>query len=186
MTQSHIILVRHGEPSASWSEHPDPGLSKEGLNQAEKTSKNFSVDFKSYQLFSSPKKRAVETMECIAKEINQSFKIDDRFIEIPSKGISQNIKHDWLIEIFKTPIKDLPPQISSWYNNLIEWLYNFEDQAIITTHFMVINALVSHLKNNNMIAYFNPGFASRTEIWMQNGILTKLILGKAKKTVLNF
>ena len=112
--------------------------------------------------------------------------IDDRFIEIPSKGISQNIKHDWLIEIFKTPIKDLPPQISSWYNNLIEWLYNFEDQAIITTHFMVINALVSHLKNNNMIAYFNPGFASRTEIWMQNGILTKLILGKAKKTVLNF
>ena len=91
-----------------------------------------------------------------------------------------------MIEIFKTPIKDLPPQISSWYNNLIEWLYSFEDQAIITTHFMVINALVSHLKNNNVIAYFNPGHASRTEIWMQDGILTKLILGEVKKTVLNF
>ena len=41
------------------------------MNQAEKTSKNFSFDFESYQLFSSPKKRAIQTMECIAKEINQ-------------------------------------------------------------------------------------------------------------------
>ena len=92
MTQSHIILVRHGEPSASWSEHPDPGLSKRGLNQAEKTSKNFSFDFESYQLFSSPKKRAIQTMECIAKEINQSFEIDDRFIEMINSGAIEEVR----------------------------------------------------------------------------------------------
>ena len=28
MSQSHIILVRHGEASAGWASHPDSGLSK--------------------------------------------------------------------------------------------------------------------------------------------------------------
>ena len=34
MSQSHIILVRHGEASAGWSMHPDPGLSELGSEQA--------------------------------------------------------------------------------------------------------------------------------------------------------
>ena len=36
MSEINIILVRHGEASASWSEDPDPGLSKDGINQAKK------------------------------------------------------------------------------------------------------------------------------------------------------
>ena len=34
MSQSHIILVRHGEASAGWNMHPDPGLSVQGRGQA--------------------------------------------------------------------------------------------------------------------------------------------------------
>ena len=34
MTIHILLLVRHGEASASWGEHNDPGLSKEGQNQA--------------------------------------------------------------------------------------------------------------------------------------------------------
>ena len=33
MSQSHIILVRHGEASAGWSVHPDPGLSAQGRDK---------------------------------------------------------------------------------------------------------------------------------------------------------
>ena len=36
MSEINIILVRHGEASASWSKDPDPGLSKDGINQAKK------------------------------------------------------------------------------------------------------------------------------------------------------
>ena len=39
MSQSHIILVRHGEASAGWSVHPDPGLSELGRMQAENSGK---------------------------------------------------------------------------------------------------------------------------------------------------
>ena len=34
MTIHILLLVRHGEASESWGEHNDPGLSKEGQNQA--------------------------------------------------------------------------------------------------------------------------------------------------------
>jgi len=34
MSQINIILIRHGEASASWGDDPDPGLSQLGENQA--------------------------------------------------------------------------------------------------------------------------------------------------------
>ena len=39
MSQSHIILVRHGEASAGWTSHPDPSLSNKGRLQAKNTGK---------------------------------------------------------------------------------------------------------------------------------------------------
>ena len=185
MTQSHIILVRHGEASASWSEHPDPGLSEDGKNQAQKTSKTFIPEFASFKLISSPKKRALETMEFIAKELNSSYETNGQFIEIPSDGISKDQKQRWITNILKTPIQDLPQPIADWQKNLISWLESYDGQAIIATHFMVINALVSHLMGNNVIAYFQPGYASKTEILIQNGVISKLTLGDTEKTVIN-
>ena len=60
-----------------------------------------------------------------------------------------------------------------------------EGNFIVTTHFMVINALVSYITNNDAISYFHPDYASRTEIFIKNGELTQLILGDDKKTVIN-
>jgi broad specificity phosphatase PhoE len=45
MTQTHIILVRHGEAASSWSEHPDPGLSSDGITQAKNVSEEFTENF---------------------------------------------------------------------------------------------------------------------------------------------
>ena len=74
MSQSHIILVRHGEASSGWSVHPDPGLSELGRMQAENSGKGLINQIASYQLLSSPKKRAVETMEIIHKKNKFPFK----------------------------------------------------------------------------------------------------------------
>ena len=48
MTQTHIILVRHGEAASLWSEHHDPGLSADGIAQADRVSKTFGGKFLSY------------------------------------------------------------------------------------------------------------------------------------------
>ena len=185
MSQSHIILVRHGEASAGWSMHPDPGLSTQGREQAENSGKSLINELSYYQLLSSPKKRAVETMEIMHTKNKFPFKLDSRFIEIPSDNIDANKKREWLSRIFTTPIEGLPEAVKEWRSNLINWLKDAEGNFIVTTHFMVINALVSYITSNDAISYFHPDYASRTEIFIKNGELTQLILGDDKKTVIN-
>ena len=73
MSQSHIILIRHGEASAGWSLHPDPGLSELGRVQVKKSGKSLIDQVESYQLLSSPKKRAIETK--IGSNLNSKTKI---------------------------------------------------------------------------------------------------------------
>ena len=34
MSQINLLLIRHGEASESWGDHPDPGLSENGKAQA--------------------------------------------------------------------------------------------------------------------------------------------------------
>ena len=185
MSQSHIILVRHGEASAGWSIHHDPGLSEQGRGQAENSGKSLINELSCYQLLSSPKKRAIETMEIMNKGDKNSFELDPRFIEIPSGNIDADKKKKWLISIFTTPIEKMTEEVKEWRNKLINWLKEAEGNFIVTTHFMVINALVSHITSNHAISYFHPDYASRTEIFIKNGELTQLILGDDKKTVIN-
>jgi probable phosphoglycerate mutase len=185
MSQSHIILVRHGEASAAWSVHPDPGLSELGRKQAENSGKDLINQMASYQLLSSPKKRAIETMEIMRIENKYPFKLDSRFIEIPSDNVDVNKKKEWLSRIFTAPVEELPETVREWRSKLISWLKDAEGNFIVTTHFMVINALVSYITSNNAISYFHPDYASRTEIFTKNGELTQLILGDDKKTVIN-
>ncbi len=185
MSQSHIILVRHGEASANWTSHPDAGLSKKGRQQAKNTGKVLIDRISNYQLCSSPKKRALETMEIINCKNRYPVKIDSHFIEIPSENIHKEEKNEWLINIFTCPIEELPNSVKEWRDNLIHWVQNAEGNFIITTHFMVINALVSFIINNDVISYFHPDYASRTEIFIKNGNLEQIILGDDKKTVIN-
>ena len=86
---------------------------------------------------------------------------------------------------FEAPLDELPDAVKIWRNDLINWLQNFKGNAIVTTHFMVINVLASYLTKQNTIASFHPGYTSRTEIWLENGSLVKLMLGDDKKTVIN-
>ena len=79
----------------------------------------------------------------------------------------------------------MPEPIKEWRNKLIKWFKEAEGNFIVTTHFMVINALVSHITGNEVISYFHPDYASRTEIFIKNGKLTQLILGDGKKTAIN-
>ena len=124
-------------------------------------------------------------MEIMNQGYKNSFELDPRLIEIPSDNIDDDKKKEWLVSIFTTPIKELPEVVKEWRYQLINWLKEAEGNFIVTTHFMVINALVSHITSNDAISYFHPDYASRTEIFIKNGELTQLIHGDDKKTVIN-
>ena len=131
MSQSHIILVRHGEASAEWSVHLDPGLSAKGRGQAKNSGKSLVNELSCYQLLSSPKKRAIETMEIMNKGYKNSFELDHRFIEIPSSNVDADKKKEWLVSIFTTPIEELPETVTEWRNKLIDWLRDAEGNYVI-------------------------------------------------------
>ena len=185
MAETQIILIRHGEAASSWSDHPDPGLSDEGQGQAALTGKSLSEEYANHQLLSSPKKRAMETMDYVSKGLKKDFLIDGRFIEIPAIGVPQDQKQKWLMGMMETPIADLPIEILKWRKDLIDWLDACREPVIVGTHFMVINVLVSYLLSHPRLLYFHPSYASKTEILMQDHKIKGLILGDEKKTNIN-
>ena len=75
MSQINIILIRHGEASASWGDDPDPGLSQLGENQAiELINNNELLFLENYHFISSPKSRALMTAAPLAKNIIKMLK----------------------------------------------------------------------------------------------------------------
>ena len=70
---TEIILVRHGEASASWQESTDPGLSELGKRQAEECA-NLLLNINGidkYELLSSPLKRAIEQDQNLKKNLRE-------------------------------------------------------------------------------------------------------------------
>ena len=97
-----LLIVRHGEASASWEESTDPGLSDLGIVQAEECA-NMLIKLEgieNYDLKSSPLKRAIETGTKLKEKLNKDLFIDPVFTEIPSPGIPLNKRQQWLNEIF--------------------------------------------------------------------------------------
>ena len=64
-----LLLIRHGEASASFGEHTDPGLSEKGKQQAHNLMEILSKEnFDNFKFISSPKLRAIETAQPLRLE----------------------------------------------------------------------------------------------------------------------
>ena len=115
-----LLIVRHGEASASWEESTDPGLSDLGIVQAEECA-NMLIKLEgieNYDLKSSPLKRAIETGTKLKEKLNKDLFIDPVFTEIPSPGIPLNKRQQWLKEIFNKNINELEKTQLNWHQSI--------------------------------------------------------------------
>ena len=182
-----IILIRHGEASASWERSTDPGLSDLGKNQAEECA-NILLKIKnieSFELISSPLSRAKETGEALSKKLNNKIIINPLFAEIPSPGINLQDRKTWLQDIFSKNLIDLETPQKKWYQKIISELKEIKKPSIVFSHFMVINIIVSHLTNNKEIVSFYPDNCSITKIEKENGEIKLINLGSQLQTIVN-
>ena len=102
MSRFEIIFVRHGEAESSFGTHPDPALSKNGVEQSLKLIHHDQLQsLEDFIFISSPKLRAIETAKPIASKFNKEIKIDETFIEIPTEDIEMNKKQEWLKQIIR-------------------------------------------------------------------------------------
>ena len=124
MHKKKVILIRHGEAASTWDgDDRDPGLSKKGVEQA-KTINDFtkSIFSQRYDFISSPKKRAIETLNYASEDIDVNFDINEGFVEIPAEDIDSNIRFEWLKDISTRKIETLPDDIKNWRERIIQRL----------------------------------------------------------------
>ena len=127
-----LLLIRHGEASASFGEHSDPGLSEKGKQQAHNLMETHSKEnFDNFKFISSPKLRAIETAQPLRLEYNKDLVIRNEFSEIPSNNIPDHEKQEWLRGVMSQETLTLPEAVKLWQNNIMSGLLNINSDAII-------------------------------------------------------
>ena len=155
-----IYLVRHGEAAATWQQDPDPGLSPMGIRQAESLAEHFGeVPVK--HIFSSPLARAMQTAEPLGRAKDISIQVHQHFREIPSPvNIAMSERLEWLRSCVHKPWLSAAPEIISWRSSLLDSLEKLPDDAVVFTHFMVLNAVVAHIQSEPNLVCYQPGYCS--------------------------
>ena len=182
-----IYLIRHGEAAQSWDQSADPSLSELGKEQALECFNSLSKKeaLSQFNLVSSPLKRAQETSLHFKKNLNKQLSLNEAFREIPSPGISLLERKNWLQEVFKKNINDLDKPQQNWQSNILSTLKNLSEPTIIFSHFMVINIVVSTLKDDPRVVSFYPDNCSITELESDKGKLNLLSTGNELQTHVN-
>ncbi len=186
MSEINIILIRHGEASQSWGDHPDPDLSDNGFKQAKLLEEHKDLqDLSNYDFISSPKSRAKSTALPLIKKFNKELLINNIFSEIPSGNIEASEKKQWLTSTMKEEINKLSEEVTTWRMNIIKEIFGMNKDTIIFSHFMVINALVGELAKHPNLLHFHPDYTSLTKIRLENGTPKSFSIEGSKKTTIN-
>jgi len=181
-----IWMVRHGEASASWAEHADPGLSELGWSQARATAESLRRHIpEDVQLISSPKRRARETALPLAEQMSIQISINDVFNEIAAP-VPLYERQKWLQAYMGQTWSDQSPAVLTWRQGIIGALQAIEKPAVIFSHFLVINAVVAHIRNATETLQFWPDNGSSHQFAKKsNGELTLIELGRELSTPVN-
>jgi len=139
-----------------------------------------------FKIISSPLARALETAAPLAKHLNDSPTIEARVAELPSPpNLSLKDRGPWLHATLKGAWTETSTEIQEWRETIISTLLSQRQHCAIFTHFVVINAVVSHLQNSDKVLSFLPDNASCTHLRLSQGKLSLLRLGVEDKTVIN-
>ena len=186
MASIEVIFIRHAEASSSWGDHPDPGLSDNGITQSKKLVHRHELkQLNDYSFISSPKLRAMDTARPLAKKFKKELIIENIFTEIPSSNIEPKNKQEWLKNILQMNKSELPENIAKWKDNIISKTKEFSQDSLVFTHFMVINALLSELNSETKLLYFYPDYTSIIKISIEDGKFKNFSIEKDKKTFIN-
>jgi probable phosphoglycerate mutase len=179
MSQSiDVYLVRHGEARVPWSEAQNPGLSDLGVKQAESVALEL-APLQALRLISSPLLRAQETAMPRGRRCDLSTQIDDRYCEVPLASETAKRKA-WLSDVVRTRWHEVDGAITAWRNAAWAALLALEHSSVIFTHFMLINAMVSRVTEDERLVCFEPDYTSVTRLLIDSSGDCKLVsMGKS-------
>jgi broad specificity phosphatase PhoE len=161
---ARLILIRHGRAAAGWDDDPDPGLDDLGRSQATAVAAALGPEA-ARPIVSSPLRRCRETAAPLAARWGGEPIVDAAVAEIPSpEGVPMGERVPWLQGAMGGTWTDLGPRYTSWRDNLIAGLVGIEQDTVIFSHFVAINAAIGSATGNDRLVIHHLDNCSRTVI----------------------
>lgn len=162
-----IYLIRHGEAAAGWGDHPDPGLSDLGKQQAAVAAATL-IDQSARYALTSPMQRCRETAQVFEREARLSARIEPAVSEIATPPDLED-RVSWLREVMSGTWTEAGRDIANWRRQAIKTVLAQPDHTAIFSHFIAINAVVSALEGSDDTIVFRPNHCSITRLERQDG-----------------
>jgi broad specificity phosphatase PhoE len=174
---ARLYLVRHAEPAALWGSHPDPRLSALGHDQARAAAVHLAT-LGVTNLITSPLARCRETAAPLEAVLGQVATINRAVAEIPVPA-SVSDHRPWLMAVMSGAWGDehVDPSLRDWRTAVGKALLALEQDTIVFSHFVAINAAVGLASNDDKVTVFKPEHASITVLDNHGGDLQIVALG---------
>ena len=164
---TRLYMIRHGKPSSTWGQHPDPdpGLDEAGQAQAKAAAQILIAlpePARPTRVFSSPLRRCRETAQPYADLIGVEVEVDVRFGEIPTpSALTQDERGPWLRAALQGRWPDIKGDLDYdvWRKTVGAALAERAGCAVFS-HFVAINAAISTITGEEKVLTFRPDHAS--------------------------
>nr|WP_255774784.1 histidine phosphatase family protein [Microbulbifer zhoushanensis] len=172
-------MIRHGE-AAKVAGVRDPALTELGHRQAAELAGAMDWD-PAMALVSSPKSRARQTAEPLARRLERDIVIEPAVNEIPSpRDLPLAERGPWIRSLLDAKWQQLEQHQLHWREEIISYLQGLDRDTAVFCHFMVINSVVAYTRDAPEICQFRPDYTSVTELVAANGRLELVRLGRER------
>jgi broad specificity phosphatase PhoE len=165
-----VHLVRHGRPEATFSQAPDAGLDRTGLEQAEAAADRLAA-LGPMDIVVSPLRRARETAAPLERRWMRSGRIEPALGEIPSPMSEPAERGVWLRGVVARRWRDVEAGVQAWRQAVLASLAQMPDHAVVFSHFVAINVAVGEATGDDRVTTFSPDHCSVTAIDVADGTL---------------
>jgi broad specificity phosphatase PhoE len=181
-------MIRHGRPAAVWGQaDEDPGLDEAGRTQA-LAARDWllaqPVEWRPKRVVSSPLRRCRETAEPTAQALGEALEVDPIVGEIPTPAaLSPTERSGWLRQAFQGTWGEIRGDLDydAWRREIVASLRSRGDTAVFS-HYVAINAVVSHLLGEDRVLSFRPDHCSITVLETDGSGLALLEKGREATT----
>lgn len=183
-----LYLIRHGQPASTWGgADDDPGLDETGQAQA-RAARDWLLARpaaeRPQRVVSSPLKRCRETARPTAEALGVTVEVDPLVGEIPTPAaLPPTERPSWLRRAFEGRWGEIQGDLDydAWRREMAASLRSRGDTAVFS-HYVAINAVVSHLMGDDRVICFRPDHASITVLETDGASLTLVEMGREAAT----